>query len=267
MDEDPNLTVLVSTMDATAKWSATQELRRWERHHLALRTGQRLLDVGCGTGDAAISLADDLGSTGEVVGVDASEAMLAVARDRASTAACPTHFVAGDAMALDEPNDSFDAVRSERTLQWLGDPAAAIEEMARVLRPSGRIAVIDTDWSTLRLEVGDREISSIVAEWMAEERSRPSHVGNRLDELTTSAGFDTIAHTSVTQTWSEWDPDAAPAPLGCFSMTSLADDLVAEGWLNRRGADRLVATIHEAARRGQFSMTLTMHGVVAGPTP
>ena len=73
-------------MDETAKWPATQRLRAWERHHLGLVEGERLLDVGCGLGDAAISLARDLGTTGEVVGVDVSAAMLEVAPQRCKDA-------------------------------------------------------------------------------------------------------------------------------------------------------------------------------------
>lgn len=64
----------------------------------------------------------------------------------------------GDALALDEPDDSFDAARCERVLQWVSDPAAAVAELTRVVRPGGRICLIDTDWSTLRLDAGDPNI-------------------------------------------------------------------------------------------------------------
>ena len=106
-------------MDATGRWEATRRLREWERRHLHLRPGQRLLDVGCGLGDAALALATDLGETGEVHGVDVSQAMVVTARSRASTARCNVRFSVGDATALDEPNGYYDVVRSERTLQWL----------------------------------------------------------------------------------------------------------------------------------------------------
>jgi 2-polyprenyl-3-methyl-5-hydroxy-6-metoxy-1,4-benzoquinol methylase len=69
VDDDPNVGVLAATMDDTAGWQATQQLRAWERSQLSLRSGQRLLDVGCGLGDATLSLAEDLAAAGEVVGV------------------------------------------------------------------------------------------------------------------------------------------------------------------------------------------------------
>src|SRR6476660_2420808 len=78
VDGDPNLDVLVATMDATAEWETIRRLRAWERDRLALARGQRLLDVGCGPGHAALTLIEDLGDDGEVVGLDASAQMIAV---------------------------------------------------------------------------------------------------------------------------------------------------------------------------------------------
>ena len=125
VDEDPNVSVLLATMDTTAKWEATRRLRSWERSELGLGSGQRLLDVGCGLGEAALTLADDLGDDGEVVGVDVSAEMLRVAQSKAGAARCRVRFTVGDACALAEPDNSFDVVRSERTLQWLAEPTAA----------------------------------------------------------------------------------------------------------------------------------------------
>ncbi|MAT06551.1 MAG: hypothetical protein CL424_16045 [Acidimicrobiaceae bacterium] len=58
VDDDSNVSALLTAMDATAGWEATRRLRSWERKQLGL--GQRLLDVGCGLGDAALALSADL---------------------------------------------------------------------------------------------------------------------------------------------------------------------------------------------------------------
>lgn len=263
VDGDPHTAVLVSNIDATAEWQATRRLRVWERQHLGLVDGERLLDVGCGLGDAAITLASDLGTTGELVGVDASAAMLEVARQRSSDAPCAVRFLVGDARSLEQADDSFDVIRSERTLQWLPDPEIVVSGFARVLRPRGRLSLIDTDWSSLRLEVGDPEITKVVRDGLRVERNRPSNVGRRLAELAESAGLEVTKQTAETQTWTRWDPDESPAPDGCFSMTTLAEDLVKAGQLESGAVRRFVETIHEAARSQRFAMSLTMHAMVA----
>lgn len=263
VDDDPNVSVLVATMDATSSWRATRRLRAWERSRLALGSGQRLLDVGCGLGEAALALADDLGDDGEVVGVDASAEMLRVARSNAAATRCHVRFTVGDAGSLAERDDSFDGVRSERTLQWLPDPAVAVAEMARVVKPGGRVSLIDTDWSTFTIDIGDDEVASLVRDAMSVEHGRPAHIGRRLGDLVSAAGLDPVVSTRATQRWTGWNPDATPAPLGCFSMESLADDLVAAERLAPAERDRFVSRIHVAARRGRFSMSLTMFAVVA----
>lgn len=250
-------------MDATAGWDATRALRAWERERLRLSPGERLLDVGCGLGEAARALTEDLGPEGEAVGIDASAAMLAVARERSIGSPCPMGFSVGDALALDEPDRSFDAARSERVLQWLTDPQTAVCELARVLRPGGRVSLIDTDWSTLRIDVRDSQVEAKVRSAMAVERRRPSNIGSRLGDLVDAAGFRDCSQTSATQVWTHWDPDKSPAPDGCFSMRSLAEDLVAADQLVPAEADQFVATVQAAARSGRFSMSLTMFAVVA----
>ena len=263
VDDDPNVSVLLATMDATSAWEATRNLRAWEREQLGLRGDQRLLDVGCGRGDATLLLAEDLASGGEVVGVDASREMVAVARSLAGGVRCRVRFKPGDACALDELDESFDVVRSERTLQWLADPDAAVAEMARVVRPAGHVSLIDTDWSTFGLDVGDEGLSRRVRDAMGTERRRPSNIGRHLGDLLRAAGLELAAATAATQTWNEWNPDGSPAPDGCFSMSSLADDLVDAGQLEAGEQEPFVSTVHQAAREGRFSMTLTMFAVVA----
>jgi len=154
-------------------------------------------------------------------------------------------------------------VRSERTLQWITDPEAAVAEMARVSRPGGLVSVIDTDWSTLAIDVGDDDLADRVREAMRTERARPSNIGSRLPDLVKASGFELVAETASTQTWNGWNPDESPAPDGCFSMSSLADDLIEAGQLSPRERQGFVSKIHQAARDDRFSMALTMFAVIA----
>lgn len=262
VDRSADPAVLLAGMVTNAGWPATVDLRAWERNRLRLRTGERLLDVGCGLGDAARALAEDLGPTGSLVGIDASTAMLEAARSGWGEA-CPASFVLGDAQALDVSSGSFDAARSERVLQWLPDPHAAVAELARVVRPGGRISLIDTDWGSLTLDIGADDLADAVGRTLRIERHRPSRIGRRLVGLAETAGLRSIASTQATQVWSTWNPYVSAAPEGCFSMRELAQDVIDAGELDSDELERFVTTAEDAARQGRFTMSLTMYAVVA----
>ncbi|MEU7904669.1 methyltransferase domain-containing protein [Actinoplanes sp. NPDC049118] len=99
--------------------------------------GSSFLDVGCGTGIVARTAAGRAGPGGTVVGLDRSEAMLAVARRLRPDLS----WLIGDAGALPFRDASFDVVASQAALMFLADPVAALREMGRVAGPRGRVVV------------------------------------------------------------------------------------------------------------------------------
>ncbi len=101
-----------------------------------VQRGERALDLCCGTGDIALELAR---RGARVVGVDFSAPMLGVARRRAQSGA----FVRGDALRLPFPDRAFDVVTIGYGLRNLASFEAALREMNRVLRPGGRLLILD----------------------------------------------------------------------------------------------------------------------------
>jgi SAM-dependent methyltransferase len=104
----------------------------------APQAGERVVDIACGTGNAAL-LAAARGA--DVVGIDASERLLGVARERATAACLSASFVIGDLSALPVADASSDVVLSVFGVIFAADPAAAVSEIARVLRPGARAYV------------------------------------------------------------------------------------------------------------------------------
>jgi ubiquinone/menaquinone biosynthesis C-methylase UbiE len=106
-----------------------------------LRPGQRVLDLGSGTGYPAVLSAQAVGDGGEVLGLDVAEDMLEVARRKAKALGLANvSFRHADVSTLPFPADSFDAVISRFCLMFLPDVSRAAAEIARVLKPGGYVA-------------------------------------------------------------------------------------------------------------------------------
>jgi SAM-dependent methyltransferase len=102
-----------------------------------LSVGQSVLDIACGTGVLTSEVASRVGPNGYVAGVDPSPGMLSVAKELAPN----LDWREGTAESIPFPNDSFDVVVSQFGLMFFQDKRQSIEEMLRVLRPSGRLGI------------------------------------------------------------------------------------------------------------------------------
>ena len=103
----------------------------------ALRPGERVLDVACGTGTVARLASQQVGATGTVAGLDINPGMLAVARS--TTPNIPIQWHEASAQSMPFPDASFDVVLCQMGLQFMPDKPAALREMRRVLVSGGRL--------------------------------------------------------------------------------------------------------------------------------
>ena len=115
---------------------------------LQLQAGQKVLDIGSGPGYLASEMAMIVGPQGEVHGVDISEQLIALAR-RKYTGQPQLKFHAANARSLPFPDEYFDVVVVTQVLEYLADVGAALSECRRVLRPGGKVLVLDTDWDSI----------------------------------------------------------------------------------------------------------------------
>ncbi len=115
---------------------------------LDLRAGQRVLDIGCGSGSTTLALAGLVAPGGEAVGIDIAPAMVTAATDHAKAAGVANAtFLVADAQAADLSASSFDAAFSRFGVMFFADPPAAFTNIRAALRPGGTLAF--ACWSNL----------------------------------------------------------------------------------------------------------------------
>ena len=237
--------------------------RMVKRHALTLlkvREGAHLLDVGCGTGDEARSLARLVGTTGRVVGVDAGVTMITEARARSAGSHMPIAFYHGDAHHLDFPDRTFDGCRAERVLQHLDDPRLAVAEMVRVARPGAPIVLIEPDYGTLRIEGADQAVTDRILE------HRRNHflsgtIGRQLPRICkenqlsgVTVRLFSLAGTEIAQEKEH------------LIVSKYAADAQAAGAISEAEAATWLADLVDAGTKGQYRRALTVF-LVSGRKP
>ncbi|WP_030244821.1 methyltransferase domain-containing protein [Streptomyces sp. NRRL S-350] len=253
---DPAVTErLTAALDVQAANAGVRRLRAWAHDRLAARPGERALDVGSGTGSETRVLAAAVAPGGTATGLEPNAGLRAVAERRAAEAGSPARFLDGDALALPLPDADADVVWCERVLQHLTDPARAVAEIARVLRPGGRVALLDTDWATFVLHPAAPEIRPALAAVTQATAATPD-AGRRL------AGWLADAGLAVDELGSDvllHDPRTVSEPI----VRGLGAAALRRGLLTEEQCDRLYADLEAAAGRGAFHLSVTMFAVIA----
>ncbi len=165
--------------------------REASRRALGALRGETILDLGSGPGFLACELAEEVGATGRIIAVDISPEMNALARSRAAASGLDDQIkiVDGDATLLPLADATVDAAIATQVIEYLADPDAALQELARVVRPGGRLVLIDTDWDSLVwASTNHPRFARIKAAW--DEHLPDPHLPRTLSPRLRQAGFD-----------------------------------------------------------------------------
>ena len=124
------------------------EIVRQRQHtlnKLSVKRGEKILDVGCGVGFLSYEIALQTGDSGRVSGIDQNSEMIRHANNRCESLR-NTEFSVANAEDLPFPEESFDAACCTQVLLYVNDVAQVLSGIRRVLKPAGRIIIVETDW-------------------------------------------------------------------------------------------------------------------------
>ena len=208
---------------------------------LALKPGEHVLDLGVGPGFLAAEVATRVGPGGRVCGVDVSDVMLAIAADRvAGPDAATLELVRGSAEDIPYDGGSFDVVVTTQVLEYVPDIPRALAEIHRVLKPGGRVLILDTDWDSLVWHAPDEEqMGRVLVAW-GEHLADP-HLPRTLGPSLKRAGFEA------------GPPIVLPllnAGNACDTFSGRLLGLVASFVVDRQGLDRETVDAWATSMRG-----------------
>lgn len=258
VDLTPDARFFVDFMDIANALPDWQRLKSVLAERLRLSPGARVLDVGCGTGDDARMLASLVGPDGHVIGIDASETMIGVARERSRASSLPVGFAVGDAFTLDFSGRAFDACRCQNVLMHLdGEPARAIAEMVRVTRAGGRVVVSDFHWDALVIDHPDRSLTRVIVHAVCDS-IRHGWIGSQLPGLMADAGLiDLRVEGYAMRSTHQATRLGLSGPLARAQQQGNLDEAEITQWWR---------PLDEAEARGQFMATMLAF-IVTGTVP
>ena len=257
-DAQTNVAEMAAGLEARGRTPAQARLRRRFLKFVPVRSGERVLEVGCGTGVVVRDLAALVGRRGEVVGVDASRRLLERARALCRETARRTHIAlrVADGASLSFAANRFDAALAITVILHVADPLRVVREMVRVTRPGGRVGVQDQDFGVVAVTHPDRALTERIMRGVAERIYEEPHSGRRLPGLLRAAGLvDVRLLTDVYQdtTLEPWTKTFLERRAERAVRFGIVDVITAERWLD--GFTEVVAA-------DAFVLTLNYYGAV-----
>ena len=182
---------LIKFLEDVEAFPSVAEVFQLQLKWLDIKEGDHVLDVGCGIGLQAQSMAKLVGPGGSVAGTDLSNVMIEIARGRAASSNLPVEFFTADAAAQPFADQSFDCVRTERVLMYIQDTQAVLREFKRLLKPGGKVVVFDFDWDATVIAHRDKTLTRKIVRYASD--SFPSgRIGGELFHQMRNAGFKNV---------------------------------------------------------------------------
>lgn len=213
---------------------------------LQLQAGERVLDLGCGMGLLTHDLALAVGEPGRVTAIDISQPMIQLAQNRCEHLP-QVELRVGSVEQLPDSDSSYDAITCTQLLLYIPDVAQVLGEMYRVLRPGGRVAIIETDWRGVLFNTMDEDFTrQLFEQW---EASIPSpFLPGRLRQLLHQTGLHNIRVEAIPIVNTSYHPDNYSAGMATYMLRTA----VKNGTVSPEQADAFLADLQARSKTNDY---------------
>lgn len=254
----PSVEKLAQGLEERGRTRTQVRLRRRFLRFVPIRRRDVVLEVGAGTGVVARDLAMMVGPGGRVVGVDPSRALLRIARTLCTRHPAGSRIAlrAGDGARLPFPAARFDVAIALTVILHVGEPLAVVREMARLVKPGGRVALQDQDFGVVAAAHPDRALTDRILDGVAAQLYEEPYSGRRLPGLLREAGLERVRlRTDVYQ-------DTTLEPFTKLFLERRAEAAVTYGIADADTARRWLDGFNTMVARRAFVLTMNYYGAV-----
>lgn len=257
IDAQPTAAKLADTLEVRGRTPAQVRLRRRFLRFVPIRGGERVLEIGCGTGVVLRDLMALVGTRGEVTGLDPSRTMLARARALArGVAGGRLRLRHGDGNALPFASGRFDVALAITVILHVADPLRVVKELARVTRAGGRVGVQDQDFGLVGAAHPDRALTDRILDGVAARIYEEPYSGRRLPALLREAGLEQV------RVLADVYQDTALTAFSRAFLERRAEHAVRFGIVDAPTAERWLDGFNQYLARGAFVLTMNYFGAV-----
>ncbi|MGK7394900.1 MAG: class I SAM-dependent methyltransferase [Candidatus Cyclobacteriaceae bacterium M3_2C_046] len=226
-----------------------------------LKQGMIVLDVGCGTGSISKDIAQVIGDSGKVTGIDNTEKFIKSGK-KSYGHIQNLHLLHSDLFNF-ETNEKFDLITSARTLQWLVNPKEALLKMKSLLKPDGRISILDYNHNQLEWNpdppISMKTFYKIFLKWRS-EAGMNNKIADDLAQLMKEIGLVEIETINSDEHYEKHRSDFN-FRLGIWSKVAGSKQMVEEGYLENELRLKAIEDYNKWVESEAFSMTMKLNEV------
>ena len=225
-----------------------------------IRLGHIVLDAGCGTGKDVVQMANLIGDSGHVFGMDFSQEMITAAQAKVAALDLPVTFQQGSIYDLPFEDNFFDRCRADKTFQHLTDPRMAVAELIRVTKPGGKIIIADPDHDSLIIDTPYVEVNHRFTRFRSGAMAQGS-IAHQLYNLFKELGLVNVDIEPLTRAYTNYEEKKVSSPY--LEEIWLAHK---QGVVTKEEAEKWATYLREAIANDRF-LCLQTYVITTGFKP